>query len=227
MPKRRARSFPRFPLDDEQWRKIAKLSGIPEGTVDARHHIETTIGIFRQFQASDLDEVPSAKIREEFEALADAARNLNDRISKLVGVRSAYTALTGVPSVYRPLDRLSDFAGHNQSERLPSSIQKSGLAGERQLSQAVDVLLGLPKWLLVAAHRVEAAKRGPKTRNVYWLIGNLDGIREQFARKKITRSYKDDASKKYITYVANIADPKIGKGTIDKAMKARIKRRVD
>ena len=90
----------------------------------------------------------------------------------------------------------------------------------------LDVLLTLPKWLLVAKYRgVEAKKRGPKAQNVYWLVGNLDGIREHFTEKKITRSYKDDAPKKYITYVCRIADPDIGDGTIEKAMQDRIKRR--
>jgi hypothetical protein len=214
------RPFPRFPLTDEQWREIAKLSGIPEGANEARQDIETTIGNFRQFQAGDLDEVPSAKICEELEALANAAWNLHDSLSKLVGVRDAYTALTGAPSFYSPLDRLTDFAGPHQSEHLPPSLD-----GQQRLSQALDMLLRLPKWLMVAKYRVEASKRGPKARNASWLVGNLDGIREQFAGKKITRSYKDDRSKEYITYVCRIADPNIGGGTIDRAMKARIKRR--
>ena len=211
MPKRRARNhsaadvlagvdanwpFPRFRLTDEQWSEVARLSGIPEGADDARHHIETTIGIFRESQATDLGQVTSAEIRKELEALAARAQDLYDRLSKLVEVQDAYTALTG------------------------------GLDGQRRLSQVLDVLLTLPKWLLVAKYRgVEAKKRGPKAQNVYWLVGNLDGIREHFTEKKITRSYKDDASKKYITYVCRIADPDIGDGTIEKAMKDRIKRR--
>jgi hypothetical protein len=211
MPKRRARNhpaadvlagvdqnrvFPRFPLTDEQWRETAKLSGIPEEADDARHHIETTIGIFRESQATDLGQVTSAEIRKELEALAARAQDLYDRLSKLVEVQDAYTALTG------------------------------GLDGQRRLSQVLDVLLTLPKWLLVAKYRgVEAKKRGPKAQNVYWLVGNLDGIREHFTEKKITRSYKDDAPKKYITYVCRIADPDIGDGTIEKAMQDRIKRR--
>src|SRR5262249_5869520 len=130
------------------------------------------------------------------------------------------------PSFYSPLDRLTDFAGPHQSEHLPPSVQSMvGLDGRRRLSQALDVLLGLPKWFLVAAHRVEAGKRGPKAGNVYWLVGNLDGIREQFTGKKLTRSYKHPAAREYITYVCKIADPNIGKGTIDNAMEARIKRR--
>ena len=60
--------FPRFRLTDEQWGDVAKLSEIPEGADDARHHIETTIGIYREFQASDLDRVTPAEIRKELGA---------------------------------------------------------------------------------------------------------------------------------------------------------------
>jgi hypothetical protein len=209
MPKRRARNrpadalegvdqdrpFPRFPLTDEQWRETAKLSGIPEGKDDARQEIETRIGMFRESQASDLDRVTAATIREELEALAERARDLSDRLERLVEVPNAYTALT---------------------------MQLDGQ--RRRLSQALDTLLGLPGWLLAAKYAVEADKPGPKAGSVYWLVGNLDGIRKQFTGKKITRSYKD-LSKEFITYVCRIADPDIGDGTIDKAMKARIKRR--
>jgi hypothetical protein len=259
MPKRVARNHPaadvlagvdanwpffRFRLTDEQWGEVAKLSEIPVGEHDARHHIETTIGIFRQFQASDLDRMTPAKIREELEALAVLAQDLDSRLSKLVQERDAYNAMTGTASLYSPLDRLTDFAGPHLSEHLPSSVQSmTGLDGQQRLLQVLDVVLRLPKWLLVAAHGVgshgirrhaglplpgkprKADKPGPKAGNVYWLVGNLDGIREQFTGKKITRSYKDELSKEFITYVCRIADPGIGDGTIDKAMKARITRR--
>ena len=241
MPKRRARNhsaadvlagvdqdrpFPRFPLTDEQWRKTAELSGIPEGERDARKDIETTIGLFRQFQASDLDRVTRARIREELEVLGVLAQDLNIRLGKLIKERDAYNAMTGTAILYSPLDRLTDFAGPHQSEDMPSSVQSiTGLDGQRRYLQVLDVVQRLPEWLRVAARRVKADKRGPKTRNVYWLVGNLDGIRSHFTGKKITRSYKDDASKQYITYVCRIADPDIGDGTIEKAMKDRIKRR--
>jgi hypothetical protein len=120
MPKRRARNhsaadvlamvdqnrpFPRFPLTDEQWSEVAKLSEIPEGEHDARQHIETTIGLFRQFQASDLDRVTPARIREELEALAVLAQDLNIRLGKLIKERDAYNAMTGTAILYSPLDR--------------------------------------------------------------------------------------------------------------------------
>lgn len=219
MPKRRARNhpaadvlsgvdqtrpFPRFPLTDEQWKMTAKLSGIPEGAADARHDIETRIGIFRETQASDLDRATPAEIRQQLEAQAKLAHDLNSGFSKLLDEPDAYTALTG-----------------NLDERRRSS----DVLDARRLSEVLDVLSYLDWLLSDALRRVEGGKRGPKAKNIYSLVGNLDGIREHFTGKKITRSYKDDASKKYITYVCRIADPDIRDGTIENAMKDRIKRR--
>jgi hypothetical protein len=196
------RPFPRFPLTDEQWSEVAKLSKIPEGEHDARHHIETTIGIFRQFQASDLDRVTPAELRKQLKAQAKLAHDLYSGFSKLLDEPAAYIALTG---------------------ELAERRRSSDVLDARRLSEVLDVLSYLDG--LLSAARIEGSKRGPKAKNIYWLVGNLDGIREHFTREKITRSYKNDASKKYITYVCRIADPDIGDGTIEQAMKDRIKRR--
>jgi hypothetical protein len=215
------RPFPRLGLSAAQWNEICRLSGIPDGADEARNSIEIALGMFRQFQATDLHRMPLAKIRQEFDALADDSRSLYKRLSDLVRNRDAYTALIGhVP--YTPLDRMSDTEDHQAS--LSSAESQRPIQDEQHLIQILDVLVGLPKWLLIGSRRVRPEKRGPKARNVYWLVGNLDGIRKQFAGKQISRSYKDDASKKYITYVCRIADPHIGDGTIDKAMKNRIQR---
>ena len=120
MPKRRARNhpglsgvdqtrpFPRFPLTDEQWKMTAKLSGIAEGADDARRDIETTIGIFRAMQASDLDRVTPAEIRKQLEAQAKLAHDLNSGFSKLLDEPDVYTALIG------NLDEQSAFLGRSR-----------------------------------------------------------------------------------------------------------------
>ena len=163
--------FPRFPLTDEQWRKTAELSGIPEGADEARQHIETTIGMFRESQASDLDRVTPAEIRKELKAQAKLAHDLYSGFTKLVDEPDAYAALTG-----------------KRDERRRSS----DVLDARRLSEVLDVLWYLD-WLLSAAlGRVEGGKRGPKAKNIYWLVSNLDGIRERHTGKQITRSYKDD-----------------------------------
>jgi hypothetical protein len=187
-------AFPVLRLKDEQWSKIAKLSDIPEDSKDARREIEIALGMFRQFQASDSQEMLPADIREELRTLANDAGSLTDRLSRLIEDRNAYEAIIG------------------------------GRVFNRELLWQLANLH--PEWFLRAADRVEDRKRGPKAENVYWLVGNLDGIRERYAAKKITRSYKDAKSKEYITYVCKIADPAMGDGTIDGAMKEWIKTRI-
>src|SRR5262245_15118723 len=167
MPKRRARNhtaadvlagvdqnrpFPRFPLTDEQWRETARLSEIPEGAGLARDHIETTIGMFRESQASDLDRVTPPEIRKQLETLAKLAHDLYSGFSRLVDGLDAYTALTG---------------------KLDEDRRSSQVLDARRLSEVLEVLSYLD-WLLSAAlDRVERGKRGPKAKNIYWLVGNL------------------------------------------------------
>jgi hypothetical protein len=130
-------------LTDEQWKKTAKLSGIPEGADDARRDIETRIGTFRETQASDLDRVTSAEIRKQLEALAKLALDLNSGFRKLLDEPDAYTALTG-----------------NLDERRRSS----DVLDARRLSEVLDVLSYLDWLLSDALRRVEGGKRGPKAK---------------------------------------------------------------
>jgi hypothetical protein len=187
-----------------------------------RSNIETVIGMFRQFQASDLTRILSvAEISRELKALADEARKFYDRLSGLIEERDAYTALVGHRDMFSPFDRLTDV--RHQSEFGPEhNIQSDG---NLRPTQVIDLLRRLPKWFLLAEHRLEQQKPGPKSGNIYWLVAQLDGIRERATVNRITRSYKDAASKDYITYVCRIADPDVGDGTLELAMKERIKAR--
>ena len=192
--------FRRLPLTDEQWKQIATYSSIAADNDEARRDIEVALGLFRQFEADKRERMPPPEIRVEFRALADIARNLYERLSRLIEHRDAYEAITP--------DEAITYTG-------------------QRLSQTLDMLVSLPKWFLIAEHNVKKRRRGPQTDNVYWLVAQLDGIRRQWTGVRITRSYKDDASKRYIEYVCSVADPNITAGTIDKAMKARIKAAVD
>ena len=96
--------------------------------------------------------------------------------------------------------------------------------GTQGISKLCDLLLGAPKWFLIASQRIKDEKRGPKSENIHWLVGNLDGIREQYTGAKVSRS-KKDRSLEYVIYVCKIADPAVGQGTILNAMRDRIKRR--
>jgi hypothetical protein len=203
-------AFPRLRLTEPQWRKISNLLGIPESMDEARKSIEIALGMFRQFQAMDLHRERAAEIQTEFHDIAKDTRNLHQRLSNLMSKRVAYIALTGGSNIADDQVSLSD-----------AGLQRFIQEAEEDLSHLWDVLLRAPKWFLIAAHRIKGEKRGPKAENIRWLVGNLDGIREQFTGKKITRSYKD-VSVEYITYVCKIADPSVGKGTISNAMRDRI-----
>ncbi len=211
--------FPRLRLTDAQWSKTAALSSIPRSAGEARRSIEIALGMFRQFQATDLDHRPAAEIQKELRDLAKDTRNLYKRVSDLASNRDAYTALVNALIPPNSLDGLSDISAHQEAS---SRAEPCELEDAQRVSELCDVLLNAPKWFLIAAYRLKDEKRGPKARNVRWLVGNLDGIREQFTGKKITRSYKDAASLEYITYVCRIADPALGKGSIVNAMRDRI-----
>jgi hypothetical protein len=199
-----ARPFPKLPLKTEQWNKISALSGIPRKAHDARSEIETALGYFRQSQASNFIKLtPTTEIRKELKALADEALKLSGRLSSLEGDPNASMVFTSLQISQEPWWKI-----------------------ELSVSQVRAVLRGLPKWFRIAEHKLEQQKRGPKTDNMYWLVGQLDAIRQQAADKKIIRSNKrSDSSREYIAYVCRIADPHVGGGTLELAMKRRIKDR--
>jgi hypothetical protein len=67
---------------------------------------------------------------------------------------------------------------------------------------------------------------GPKTGGDYILVSFLIAFAERHGGKKIRRSSKNnDNSREYLQYVCGIADPSIGPGTIDNAMKNSVRRR--
>jgi hypothetical protein len=73
------------------------------------------------------------------------------------------------------------------------------------------------------AQDIQGGKTGQNTGDAYFLVKTLDGIRHEFTGKTIARSDKRrDTSRDYIATVFKIADPEIGAGTIDKAMKNAI-----
>jgi hypothetical protein len=54
----RYRAISKFPLKEEQWNEVAKLSGIPRSALDARHDIETALGLFMLSREDEFDRVP-------------------------------------------------------------------------------------------------------------------------------------------------------------------------
>ncbi len=212
MPKRRKRAlvrasttwgepggpFPIFVLSDDQWTEIARLSSIPIETHDARRAFENAISMYRRFEVNDSVRVPSAESRNQLEALRTEALSLLSGLARLIENPDTHFALM----VARQPDDVGPF----------TFLQTMRRDGHRRLENAMAVLQHLANWLAIASSRVEPTKRGPDTR-------------EKFTGLKITRSYKDAVSRDYIKAVCQIANPNIGTGTIDAAMKDRIGRR--
>ena len=91
----------------------------------------------------------------------------------------------------------------------------------RRLEAASHDISALTWWFRSAHNQVGWAKPGPHTKDAYWLVESLDRILENFTGKRISRSYKS-TSADYVRKIIKIADPEIGSGTIDAAMKACI-----
>ena len=91
----------------------------------------------------------------------------------------------------------------------------------RRLEAASRDISALTWWFRSAHNQVGWSKRGPHSEDAYWLVKSLDRILENFTGERISRSYKSESAD-YVRTVVKIADPKIGEGTIDAAMKACI-----
>jgi hypothetical protein len=74
-------------LTEAQWRKISNLSGIPESIDEARKSIEIALGMFRQFQATDLLREQAAEIRNKLRDIAKHTKDLRERLSILMSKR--------------------------------------------------------------------------------------------------------------------------------------------
>jgi hypothetical protein len=207
--------FPVFALNDEQWNTVAKLSGISADNIEARQKFDDIIGTYRRFEVSDA--VPSAKIGKKFKALRNDILVLSNRLLQLTKNPTVHFALT----VAKQPEGEGPF--RHSPKRLDAARRlESALAA---LNDLAGWLENLPDWLAAAASLVDRSKRGPNAANVYWLVAALDAIRERFTGLRISRSgKKNNTSRGYITEVCQIANPNIGSGTIDAAMKRAITR---
>jgi hypothetical protein len=191
-------------LTDDEWGRIAKFSGLP---VVARKIIERDIGFFHELQAMDSGGAPPALTRKQLQRLRRDVLSLVRRIKMVIANDDAYFALTVRP----------------QQDWHPRSIdERNRLPEHRRLMQALDELVKLADWFAVAAEKIKAGKQGPDTFNAYLLVERLDRTLENYTGQRIARSTKRDTSVDYVTAVCLIADPKIGRGTIDSAMKSVI-----
>jgi hypothetical protein len=113
----------------------------------------------------------------------------------------------------------------NLQERLRRLIDRGPLRYALSFTEELTSLRKLEAQFFLMAGDIEVGKTGPGTGDAYILVDMLDGIRREFTGRQITRSQKrTDSSRDYIKAVFRIADPEIGPGTIELAMKRSIAR---
>jgi hypothetical protein len=197
----------RFELPDDEWKRIAQYSNLP---AQARPLVEEAIALFRTFDAAN--RYTASEIRTELKELHELAADLHARLSTLVADPDARAALTV----------------ESKSPRDPSRnrIRQPRIKAHLRLESSLGVVNALAEWLSLASHRVSPMRPGAnrKASNVRWLVARLDAIMKESTERSISRSGKrTNLTRDYIASVCHIADPSIGRGTIDAAMQTRIR----
>jgi hypothetical protein len=186
----------KFALSPDQIAEISRLSGIPADTEEAWLLIENTITRYRNRQTRAV--LKPAQIVSELRKAGQATWELLEFLTDLADAL--------------PLELSWRFEKERSSLR-QIEIELHGHVGQLKDRQARKYLYG--------------SKSGPETRDAYILVSLLDGIRAEYTGRRIRRSTKsNDTSREFITAVCHIADPAIGSGTIERAMKRVINRRL-
>jgi hypothetical protein len=194
-----------IPLSDSEWTRIAQCSGLPD---EARPRIETIIELYKKLKGSRPEQRPF-ETRDQFNRVEELARELGQELRLLTSNDAAVRAFI---VALHPENRLAALLG--SKEYIDDARQK------------LEETIRQTEWLLEGCAHVELtpSEKGPHTRDAYWLVDALDSVLEEFTGEHISRSGKRTSTREYITAVVEIADPTIGPGTIDEAMKKCISR---
>jgi hypothetical protein len=194
-------------LTDEEWQKIANLSGLP---AKVRPKIVEVIDVYRSHQANfDIRNKPSS-VRRELDELRKSAESL---------AISLATALNDVDlwsAVARPRP--------SSNEWPPRTGLVDPKVAVQRITGTLYELQRLRDWLILARAAVPHSKRGSKRQSApaSAAVFMLDEILFKFKKRNLERSNKRNETSEYVKAVLLIADPGIGKGTIDQAIKHQI-----
>jgi hypothetical protein len=187
-------------LSDKQWQQIVRFSRLPP---EARVHIGRAIAFYRfapDFQPS--------KIHTQLKKLNKQAIGLRDALKTLHDHHHAQVVLT---------------LALKSSQRFETAMQQQ--AARRRLADITRELQELAEWLGAARDRVIRGSPGARSQAilVQFLVTELDCILKRFTGRNIMRSDKESKpGRLYVQAVCEIADPTIGRGSIDAAMKRQI-----
>jgi hypothetical protein len=193
-----------YTISDAQWAEIARYSGLPP---NARSLIGKAIALFHEVDKAG--HFTSAQTRKQLRELRKETLAVHSKLVELMANPRAHFALT-VPIAE------------------PGTRPEPRLQAQQRLESQLENLQRLARWFGLAEDRVDGMKPGAnrKAMNVHWLVGMLDTILKEHTGQKISRSVKrKNTTRDYVSTVLKIADPKIRRGTIGRAMQERIKLR--
>jgi hypothetical protein len=189
-------------MSEAQWSKIVTASAMPE---QARHLVGRAIAFYKQAS-------PVASPHETRRLLLNTAKLMSELCQRLQLIERNPLALLVLAQMIK-----GELAPPEANRRVK---RKLSLAN-RQLRISTD-------WVAGSADRVAMAKpgahRGSVTTSLFILV--LEKIWEQFKGAPISRSSKGkNNSRQFIEAVFGVADPTVGKSSIDESMKRVIRSR--
>jgi hypothetical protein len=207
-------------MSDDEWRTVRGPLDLPESD---RSRIGQLVG-FYLFLVDERRDKPNAKTREQIEKAYHAAGALRERLNAF-DQRTIETLICGLWDSSK-VDALNaeDGARLLLGPGARRYVRESLAQALQTLKRLSDGVALLEVWLGSRASGIE--RRPTRSRqNLEWLVEALDGIARERGTP-ISRSYKS-RSRDFIVSVASIADPGIGQGSVDEAMKAVIKKRAN
>jgi hypothetical protein len=184
-------------LNDQHWDRIKRASGLP---AQARSDIETDIGFYLCRQKRAPAE-PPAKLKEKLRKLRSQARELLEGFEEALDHNQIYFALVPVGPEEWYIEQREKLAEHHRTEKVRAELR------------------ALINWLDQGERGLSRRKPGPpaeEAQNVHGLVDSIDNTLRIHAKKRLTRSLHH---RKMMEEIFAIVDPKVGKGTIDTAMR--------
>lgn len=201
----------RIKLSDKQWQEIQKASGLPDS---ARKRVEHTLSLHRYFQRGDAQRPTASDTRKELRGVAELADKL---ITTIIGDNaSARKALNGLlKGGDFPIESILSGSKPDVLEALMSARRGT----LQQLCRSLEAVEQLRNRFEYAARALPAESRGAsrKAANNRSLVGGLDAILYMTTGKRLSGS-KDHVW--FVTLCFEAADPDIGRGSIQEAMKS-------
>jgi hypothetical protein len=199
------------PLSDDEWREAQAL--YPNLPDQARRPLEDRVALSAHFIKTRQSSGP-AETRRKLAHLRELADELSRELAEAAADDDTMMAIVSVG------------ASDPSRGSTPRSDALS-LLGQRQ-----EQVSSLSRWMQAAADGLEAVKRGPNpdAENLKWLVQQCDYFLQHHGAGQITRTYKDENPKRFVTLIANASARAAGRepfgpGSIDEAMKRVIETR--